>query len=650
MCLGLSSFAQNWNEIIKTTASDREVGDNLGWAVCISGDYAIVGAYLEDDDHTGTNEMIDAGSAYVLERNEAGVWNEVQKIVASDRATFDHFGWSVSISGNYAIVGAYHESEDVAGGNTMIDAGSAYVFERNESGEWNEVQKIVASDRFAGDKLGYSVSISGDYALVGAYFEDEDIAGDNTITDAGSVYVFERNGFGLWTETQKIVASDRASDDRFGYSVSISGDYSLVGAYYKNAAGGESMTHAGSAYIFERNGSGEWDEVQKIEASDMNGDDRFGYSVSISGDYAVVGAILEDEDTAGINTMDKAGSAYLFERNESGLWNEMQKIVASDRAALDYFGWSVSISGNYALVGAYTEDEDATGGNTISGAGSAYVFERNESGSWIEVQKIVASDRASSDFFATSVSISGNHAILGANWEDEDTIGDNTMNQAGSAYIFKNGCQLLSGTVNDTICFQDTVYVNGSAYSFDQATGTEVFTNIGPYNCDSTVTVALNVLAPIDITISHSEGTLTSNQNGATYQWIDCNGEPINPSENNQNFTASANGNYAVIVTINGCSDTSACYYVIITGIIENDFGNELSIYPNPTDGIFSIDLGIYSNTATITISDLNGKIVSSRNYSESQLTNIKIDEPKGIYLLMVESGNKKAIVRLVKR
>jgi len=202
-----------------------------------------------------------------------------------------------------------------------------------------------------------------------------------------------------WLETQKAVASDRAADDGFGASVSISGNYAIVGAHSEDhdTIGGNTMTDAGSAYILERNGSGNWSQVQKIVASDRAADDRFGASVSISGNYAIVGAHSEDHDTMGGNTMTDAGSAYIFERDSTGKWNQLQKIVASDRAVVDNFGNSVSISDNYAIVGAYREDEDTAGGNTLGAAGSAYVFERDGSGNWNQVQKITATDRAVGD-------------------------------------------------------------------------------------------------------------------------------------------------------------------------------------------------------------------------------------------------------------
>jgi hypothetical protein len=127
------------------------------------------------------------------QRAVAQNWNQIIKAVASDRAAGDQFGYSVAISGDYAVVGALYDDEDATGANTLADAGSAYIFKRTGT-TWAQEAKIVASDRAAGDKFAYSVAISGDYAVVGALYDDEDATGANTLADAGSAYIFKRTG------------------------------------------------------------------------------------------------------------------------------------------------------------------------------------------------------------------------------------------------------------------------------------------------------------------------------------------------------------------------------------------------------------------------------------------------------------------------
>ncbi len=461
LIFSISLFAQDWDQIIKIVALDRAAGDLFGRSVSISGDYAIVGAYDEDEDAAGGTYLSAAGSAYIF-YNNSGTWEQMQKIVASDRRAADNFGYSVSISDDYAIVGAYNEDEDSGGGNTLNAAGSAYIF-YNNAGVWEQVNKIVASDRESADEFGKSVSISGDYAIVGAHNEDEDAGGGNTLIAAGSSYIFYNNA-GTWVQVNKIVASDRESADEFGTSVSISGDYAIVGAPFENedASGGNSISNSGSAYVFYNN-SGTWEQVDKIVASDRASSDYFGFSVSISGDYAIIGAYQEDHDVSGANPEYGAGSAYMF-YNNSGTWGQVQKIVASDRYGTDYFGFSVSISGDYAIVGAFSEDEDANGENSLSGAGSAYMFYRN-AGTWVQTEKIVATDRGASDSFGYSVSIDGFTAIVGAYQEDEDAVGGNTLSTAGSAYFFGHE--------------PATIYVNHSASGTnDGSSWTNAYTSL----------------------------------------------------------------------------------------------------------------------------------------------------------------------------
>jgi len=210
------------------------------------------------------------------------LYNET-KLTANDAVAVDTFGGAVSISGDFAIVGAKM--------NDGTQSGSAYIFLRNGT-SWKEQAKLTASDTDQGDVFGFAVGISGDYVIVSALGDDD--AGD----DSGSAYIFLRNGTS-WTEQGKLTASDAAARDGFGAEVGISGDYAIVG--------GHDYPQAGSAYIYNRNGTS-WTEQAKLTASDAAAGDFFGWTVSNSGDYAIVGA-LADDNNGGIDS----GSAYIFQ-------------------------------------------------------------------------------------------------------------------------------------------------------------------------------------------------------------------------------------------------------------------------------------------------------------------------------------------------
>jgi hypothetical protein len=330
---------------------------------------------------------------------------------ASDGATNDYFGYSVAISGDYAIVGAY--GADI-GANA--NQGAAYIFVRS-GGTWTQQAKLTANDGAAGDVFGSSVAISGDYAIVGAYLDG---IGANIFQ--GSAYVFVRSG-NSWTQQAKLIANDGATNDYFGTSVAISGDYALVGSYSDDIG---ANTDQGSAYVFARSGT-DWTQQAKLTANDGAAGDYFGLSVAISGDYAIVGANGDD-----IGAKNDQGSAYLFVRSVSG-WTFQTKLIANDGVATDFFGTSVAISGDYALVGAYSDDV-----GTNVDQGSAYVFVRSGT-NWTQQDKLTAIDGAAGDYFGSSVAISGDYTIVGAYSND---IGANA-NQ-GSAYVFKRSSPFWS--------------------------------------------------------------------------------------------------------------------------------------------------------------------------------------------------------------
>ena len=382
----------------KIIASDGEAHDRFGTSVAISGTSALVGAYWDDDNGDKS------GSAYIFEQQEDGSWLETAKLLASDGASSDYFGFAVAISGTTALVGAVFDNDNGE------SSGSAYIFEQQEDGTWLETAKLTASDGAILDYFGISVAISGTSALVGARLDD-----DNG-SDSGSAYIFEQQQDGSWLETAKLTASDGAGTDYFGSSVAISGTTALVGAFFDDDNGSSS----GSAYIFEQQPDGSWLETAKLTASDGASLDNFGGSVAISGTTALVGAYNDDDDNG-----NDSGSAYIFKQQQDGTWLETTKLTASDGASFDYFGRSVAISGTTALVGAYYDNDNG------ENSGSAYIFEQQEDGSWLEAAKLTASDGAGSDYFGRSVVISGTTALVGAYYDDDNGI------DSGSSFFYE---------------------------------------------------------------------------------------------------------------------------------------------------------------------------------------------------------------------
>tara|TARA_R100000306_G_scaffold8101_7_gene11036 strand:- start:9584 stop:11170 length:1587 start_codon:yes stop_codon:yes gene_type:complete len=426
-------------ETARVVASDRNGAEELGIDVSVDGNFAIAGAQLNDLDATGGAMLENAGAAYIYEKDGSGNWSEIQKLVASDRELQALFGLSVSISGSYAVVGAQLEDKDENGANPINNAGAAYIFERDGSGNWNEVQKIVSSTRIVAGSFGISVAIEGNTILVGSHFDATDANGTNSMPTAGAVFAFERDGGGAWIQTQKIVASDRSSGDNFGVDVSFNENFAVFGANFDSQdAMGNSISASGTAYIFEKDGSGTWNQVQKIVGSDRGINDRYGSDVSIHGNIVCIGAQLQDTDASGGNSITDAGAAYVYEQDGNGVWNEVKKIVAMDRAETDIFGFSVSVDENYIAIGARLNDFDASGGNLIPNAGAAYIYEQNTGGTdnWGQIQKITASDRGSDDRFGHELILKNGQLLVGSPRQDQDPTGGDTKVDAGMFYVF----------------------------------------------------------------------------------------------------------------------------------------------------------------------------------------------------------------------
>lgn len=393
----------SWCQQARLSAGDAAISDHFGLPLAIENNTAVIGA-LGDDSPAGT----DTGAVYVFVRNGV-VWSMQARLTASDGAAFDGLGSAVALSGDTVLAGA--PGTDTAGGQ---DAGSVVVFGRS-NGHWSQLARIVAPDGAASDGFGGAVALEGYNVLVGAPGDDT-TAGES----AGSAYVFWGWEANWWSQT-KLTASDGAAFDSFGQSVSLSGNTALVGAMGHDL---NLTVDAGSAYVFVSNND-QWNQQARLTATPFSAQDFFGRSVALSGDLAVVGADLADTP-AGADT----GAAFVFKRSGAS-WTQEARLTAGDGATGDAFGRSVALKGSIALATA--RGDDNAGGTD---AGSAYAFRRSGS-TWNQEVKLTANDPAPADFFGSSVAISGNTVLVGAEGDDGlDTLGGIAADQGG-VYVFR---------------------------------------------------------------------------------------------------------------------------------------------------------------------------------------------------------------------
>jgi hypothetical protein len=394
-------------------------------------------------------------------------------VKASNTGATDLFGWTVAVSGDTMVVGAANEDSNAMGVNgnqsdeSSPSAGAAYVFVR-VGGTWVQQAYLKASNTRLLSAFGSSVAISGDTIVVGAYGEDNDGRGVNTVqdnfglSDSGAAYVFVRTGT-VWKQQAYLKASNSDALDAFGWSVAISGDTIVVGAYNEasSATGvngnqaNNSASASGAAYVFARNGTN-WTQQAYLKASNTETNDNFGYTVAISGNTIVVGALYEDSSATGVNGNQSgnigtnSGAAYVFVRNGTN-WTQQAYLKSSNAGVDDRFGISVGVSGDTTIVGAHREDSSATGanGNQVSNAaldsGAAYIFVRNGT-SWTQQAYLKPSNTRSNKLFGFTSAISGDIVVISSPSEDSNATGVNgnqtnhSASAAGAAYVFvRNG-------------------------------------------------------------------------------------------------------------------------------------------------------------------------------------------------------------------
>ncbi|PJZ86526.1 FG-GAP repeat protein [Leptospira harrisiae] len=484
-----------WETQAYLKASNAEANDLFGNSVAISGDTIVVGAAGESSNQTtitngnsasADNSAASSGAAYVFQRTGSS-WAQEAYLKAPNAETTDFFGAAVAIDGNTILIGANQEDSNqitITNGptastdNTASSSGAVYVFQRTGT-TWVQQAYIKPPNAEASDQFGVSIAISGDTIVVGAFNEASNqttitngtsASANNSAASAGAAYVFQRSGT-TWAQQAYLKASNIEANDRFGNSVSISGDTIVVGSNLEDsnqttitngaiASSDNSATASGAAYVFQRTGS-TWVEQAYLKAPNADANDQFGNRVAIDGNTIVVGAFSESSNQTTItngatasadNSASLAGAAYVFQRTGS-TWTHQAYLKPPNVEANDNFGVTVAIQGNTILVGSIFEDNNQTtvtngtnpnDDNSLSNSGAVYVFQRSGS-TWAFRAFIKAPNADIEDRFGNAISFSGDTAVVGVNQEDssQNTItngssasANNSALQSGAAYVF----------------------------------------------------------------------------------------------------------------------------------------------------------------------------------------------------------------------
>ncbi len=442
-------------ESIKLISDDRADDDELGWSVAVDGDTLVIGALGDDPNNTG--------AAYVFTRDARG-WYQVGKLTALVRRGDAGFGHSVAVHGDTIVVGAYEEDHPDPPNVDMGDVGAAYVFTRPATGwaDMTQTARLTASDAVANDEFGTSVAVHGDTIVVGAPEEDTGAR--------GSAYIFTRpaNGWADMTETATLIG--QSDGDRFGRSVAVHGDTVVVGAHeVGDNYRGEAYVFTKSAatgvwHDWDKKKANV--ATGRLTASDRATNDKFGYSVAMDGDTIVVGALYNDYDDTDGDTDDDEGAAYVFTKPAAG-WatgNETAKLTASDGAENDQFGISVAVDGNTVMVGA--DQDDSKRGTvyvfTKPDGGWANDTDSDDDGEFdhtTETTTLTAYDRSQNDRFGNSVAVDGDTVLVGAAGDDS---------AKGSAYVFGTEAEWadIPGSGAGTTSHIATRLPNGAEHTF----------------------------------------------------------------------------------------------------------------------------------------------------------------------------------------
>ena len=441
LLITLTLQAQPYQENQRILSTEFKASHFFSAGMAVNNDYLMLGASFEDTDADGLNPMEAAGAVYIYQKDESNHWAQSQKIVPLDREAVAGFGYNIRLDGDYAIIGAYQREYTTAAGVSIDNAGTVYVFKYNSSTDvWEEVQKIITSDLDFDETLGDHIAIEGDVMVIGVNRQDTDTNGEFYLPQAGAAYVFERNTNGVWVEMQKLTQLDRLYGDQFGNAVAIDNNIVYIGSFAKE------YTNQGAVYTFKKNANNVWEQQQKIVSPEIADNQLFGYTIAVHQNSMAISA-ARGYTVINETTMPDTGAVYMFEYSDQNEWAFTEKIQNINSETNDAFGESLALNDSFLLITSRYESSDENGENELYQSGTAYIYTKDNAGSFSSFQKIIASDRAQYDLFGKRIDYNDNEIFVSSDLKST-TVDGVFYGNTGAAYVYSNEALSVSENTN----------------------------------------------------------------------------------------------------------------------------------------------------------------------------------------------------------
>jgi len=503
------------------------------------------------------------------------------------------------------------------------------------------------------DYFGQSVDISGDYLIVGTAHAGSGGFGDHYWDNRpGAAYIFKKDSTGQWHKTQKFTAFDGNSECYFGFSVAIKDNYAFVGSPKNDfdSYGYNQMMNAGAVYVFIRDSGEVWHLSRKIIPNDRHTSDLFGHSIDIQNNTLYVGAIQADYGNSSNPLHQNTGAIYTFKLHSNGNWIQHQKIFAPDKSAGDGFGYSLDVNKDKLIIGAALWENEFQGGTNL---GAAYFYLKDSLGYWVYSQTIHANHPTNGDLFGSSVSISSNHAVIGAEEKNYyDSLQSKWIDKAGAAYIFE------TDSLNHWYQAKKIVHPTPVHYHYFAksvvATDHQIFIG-NPYDfTDSN-----------DVNFYSYAGSIRVFQKDPQGEWNQVRKICKTPLKYGDYF------GYSIAVDSNqlitglpgyGIIDSITGYNIDLLGAamvfqttkpitsINNKELLDFSYFPNPVSNKLNIVFRTQQKYITINQYNSIGELINSKKYNSCNKINIEVIGKPGIYFIEAISNKRNTrIIKIIK-